>query len=55
MKKIWILVYVYRGLIQQPEIFSSEIAALKRKQQILKNFNHDYDEVEIFEKNTNKI
>lgn len=50
MKKIWILIYVYRGLIQKPEVFTDRQTALKRKQGILKDFNKDYDEIEIFEK-----
>ncbi len=50
MKKIWLLIYVNRGLIQEPEIFFDEQSALKRKRIILKNFNQDYDEIEIFEK-----
>ncbi len=50
MKKIWILIYVNRGLIQEPEIFFDEPSALKRKRKLLKNFNPDYDEVEVFEK-----
>ena len=51
MKKYWILIYVYHGFIQEPEIFFDERSALKRKKQILRNFNKDYDEIEIFEKN----
>jgi hypothetical protein len=51
MKKIWLIIYVHRGLIQEPEIFMNENTALERKKEILKNFNRDYDEVEIFEKN----
>ncbi len=50
MKKIWILVYVWRGLIEEPQIFFDKASAMKRKQQILKNFNRSYDEVEVFEK-----
>ena len=50
MKKIWILIYVHRGLIQSPEIFLSEVAAEKRKKKIMDNFNRDYDEIEIYEK-----
>ena len=50
MKKNWILIYVHHGLIQSPEIFLSEAAAEKRRKKILKNFNRDYDEIEIFEK-----
>ncbi len=50
MKKIWILIFVYRGFIQEPEIFIDEDSALLRKKEILKNFNRDYDEIEIFSK-----
>jgi hypothetical protein len=50
MKKIWILVYVHHGLIQQPEIFPNKGAALKRKKAILQKFNRDYDEIEVFQK-----
>ena len=50
MKKIWILIYVHRGFIQEPEIFFDRKSALLRKRGILLNFNKDYDEVEIFEK-----
>ena len=50
MKKIWILIYVHRGFIQEPEIFIDENSALVRKKEILKRFNKDYDEIEIFEK-----
>ena len=50
MKSIWILVQVYRGLIEEPEIFFSEIDAEKRKEVLMGSFNKDYDEIEIFEK-----
>lgn len=50
MKKIWILIYVHRGFIQEPEIFSDKKSAESRKQIILNNFNQDYDEIEIYEK-----
>ena len=50
MKKIWILIYVHRGFIQEPEIFSDMKSAENRKQIILNNFNRDYDEIGIYEK-----
>lgn len=50
MKKIWIIVHVHHGLIQEPELFFSRHLALRRKKELLKDFNHDYDELEIFEK-----
>lgn len=50
MKKIWILVFVNHGLIQEPELFSTKKEAIKRKREILKDFNRDYDEVEVFAK-----
>ncbi len=50
MKKIWILIYVHRGFIQEPEIFFEMKAAENRKKSIMKNFNPDYDEIDIYEK-----
>ena len=50
MKKIWIVVYVWRGLIEEPQIFFDEASAMKRKRQILKTLNPAYDEVDVFEK-----
>lgn len=50
MKKIWILILVKRGLIEEPEIFYSEKAAKIRKEKLMVGFNRDYDEMEIFEK-----
>lgn len=50
MKTIWLVIYVTRGCIQEPELFLDEASAFRRKREILKNFNRDYDEVEVFEK-----
>ena len=50
MKKIWILIHIHRGLIQEPEIFADEKSAENRKQIILNNFNPDYDEIGVYEK-----
>jgi hypothetical protein len=50
MQKIWILSFVKRGFIQEPEIFYDEISALNRKNIIMQEFNPDYDELNIFEK-----
>lgn len=50
MKKYWILVYVHHGIIQEPEIFFDENSAIRRRKTFLKNFNADYDEIEVFEK-----
>lgn len=50
MKKIWILVHVWRGLIQEPEMFFDADSANDRRAEILKGFNPAYDEIEIFEK-----
>lgn len=50
MKKIWILIYVHRGFIQEPEIFFALNEAENRKRSIMKNFNPDYDEIDIFQK-----
>ena len=50
MKKIWIVIHVHHGLIQEPEIFTNEQSALRKKKKILETFNADYDEIEIFTK-----
>jgi hypothetical protein len=50
MTKIWILSYVKRGFIQEPEIFYGASFALKRKKVLMEDFNPDYDELKIFEK-----
>lgn len=49
MRRIWIVIYVWHGLIQEPELFFDAKSAAKRKAEILKDFNQAYDEVEIFE------
>jgi len=51
MKKIWIVIFVYHGLIQEPEIFFSYQEAKKKKDSLLKESNSAYDEVGLFEKN----
>lgn len=50
MKKIWLLIHVHHGLIQEPEIFFDKNLVLKRKSLLLSQINPDYDEVQIFEK-----
>lgn len=50
MKRIWILVLVKRGLIEDPEIYFSSQSARKRRDWLMSDFNPDYDELEIFEK-----
>lgn len=50
MKKIWLVIHVLRGFIQEPEIFFDEQAAVKRKLTLLNEINPDYDEVDVFEK-----
>ena len=50
MQKILILVLVKRGCIQEPEIFFDRSTAEKRKRELLRDFNRDYDEIELFEK-----
>ena len=37
MKKIWILVHVWRGLIQEPEMFFDANSADRRRAEILKD------------------
>ena len=48
MKKKWILIYVWHGLIQKPELFTNKKDALKRKKEIM-SINDSYDEMELFE------
>ncbi len=50
MKKIWILTLVKRGFIQKPEIYYDAETANSRKKALLKDFNPDYDEIDVFEK-----
>lgn len=50
MRKIWILTLVKRGLLQEPEIFYDEDNAQHRKKVLMRYFNPDYDELDIFEK-----
>ncbi len=50
MKKIWLLIHVHHGLIQEPEVFFDEQSATERKLFLLKSLNADYDELEVFEK-----
>jgi hypothetical protein len=50
MKKIWVLTLIKRGFIQKPEIYYDKKTATIRKKALLKDFNADYDEIEIFEK-----
>lgn len=50
MKKIFVLVWVHRGFIQKPEIYSTLKGAERRMSAIKQSgFNQDYDEIEIFE------
>lgn len=48
--KVWILSLVKRGFIEEPEIFYDASEAEERKQELIKDFNPDYDEIEVFEK-----
>ena len=50
-KRIWIIVLVKRGFIEEPEIFFKKSNAQNRKKALMSCFNPDYDEIEIFEKN----
>lgn len=50
MKKIWILVLTKRGFIEEPEIFYDEQSAFRRKKMMMLDFNPDYDELDVFEK-----
>ena len=48
--KVWIVSLVKRGFIQEPEILYSASEAERRKAELLNDFNHDYDEIAVFEK-----
>ncbi len=48
--KIWVLISVKRGFIEEPEIFYDAVGAKKRKRELLRECNPDYDEVELFAK-----
>ena len=50
MRKIWILTFVKRGFIQEPEIFHDARSAQNREKKLMLDFNPDYDEIGIFEK-----
>jgi hypothetical protein len=50
MIKIWVLSHVKKGFIQEPEIFYDKYDAELRKRILMKDFNSDYDELDIFEK-----
>lgn len=46
----WILVLVKRGCIEEPLVFSSYGEANIKKIELLRDFNRDYDEIQIFRK-----
>ncbi len=48
--KIWIVVEAKRGFIQEPEIFHDAAMAETRRRELLRDFNPDYDEIEVYEK-----
>ena len=50
MQTIWILIQVKRGFIIEPEIFFSAFQAKNRKEELINDYNKDYDEMEIFKK-----
>ncbi|HKR04540.1 MAG TPA: hypothetical protein VJY62_07875 [Bacteroidia bacterium] len=50
MKKIYILIYVWRGLTTPPEIFYNKKDALKRENEIKEKMNPDFDEVAVYKK-----
>jgi hypothetical protein len=52
---IYIVTLVKRGFIQEPELFNNENDAEKRKKKLMKNFNPDYDEIEVFHKRINLV
>ena len=48
--KIWIITLVKRGFISEPEIFQEEELAFKRFEELSRDLNPVYDELEIFER-----
>ncbi|TRZ74874.1 MAG: hypothetical protein D4R93_05850 [Deltaproteobacteria bacterium] len=53
--KVWILSLSKRGFIQEPEIFYDLTAAENKKQELLLDFNPDYDDLDVFEKQIRPI
>ncbi|MBI2967971.1 MAG: hypothetical protein HYY40_09180 [Bacteroidetes bacterium] len=50
MRKIWILVHSHSGVIEEPEIYFDESSAMQKKKKLTKDFNLDYDDIQVFEK-----
>lgn len=50
MTKLWVLILCKRGFIQEPEFYFDPETAEARKKVLLRDFNPDYDELEVFEK-----
>ena len=48
--KTWIVIEVKRGFIQEPEIFYKKAKAKRRMRELKRDYNPDYDELEMFEK-----
>lgn len=48
--RLWIVSLVKRGFLQEPEIFFDLTQAEARRGELLGDFNPDYDELEVFEK-----
>ena len=46
MNKLWLLILVKRGFIQEPEIYYDELSAKNRERELQKDINPDYDELE---------
>jgi hypothetical protein len=56
MNSVFVLVWVYRGFIQEPEFFRTRLDAEIREKEILDaRFNPDYDELEVFEKSYDEL
>lgn len=47
-KRLWVTVFVWRGLIQEVKAFRSEAAALKQEQRWRKQMDEHNDEVGVF-------
>ncbi len=48
-RRFWVVVFVWRGLLDEVKVFNSETAALKQEQRWHKRMNEQEDEIGVFE------
>ena len=53
-KRLWVAVFVWRGLLNEVKVFNSEAAALRQEQRWRKRMNELDDEIGVFEFKTPK-